>query len=95
MKVSIKSLKLSPIKKRGELTELIYEAAAETAGLVKPVRLRTAYREKYGKDIHEAEVMKRVNKLIKEMEKEGTPPIIKHEAPDGGTLYLHMGTFEE
>ncbi len=96
MKISIKGLKLSPaLRKRGELTELIYKAAEETAGLLKPIRLRTAYREKYGTDIHEAEVMKRVNKMIKEMEKEGTAPIIKHEAPDGGTIYLHMGTFEE
>lgn len=95
MKFRIKGLKLPPIKKRGELSDLIYEAAEETAGLVKPVRLRSAYRERYGKDVSEAEVMKMMNKMIKEMEKEGTSSIIKHEASDGGTIYLHIGTFEE
>ena len=95
MKLSIKGLKLPPIRKHGELTNLVYEAAEETAGIVKPIRLRSAYREEYDKDVSEADVMKMVNKMIKEMEKEGTSPIIKHEAPDGGTIYLHMGVFEE
>lgn len=95
MKFSIKGLKMPPIKRYGELTDLIYEVAEETAGLIKPVRLRRAYRERYGKDLSEAEVMKKMNKMIREMEREGTPSIIKHEAPDGGTIYLHMGTFEE
>lgn len=95
MKFSIKGLKLPSIKRHGELTNLVYEAAEETAGIVKPIRLRSAYRGEYGKDVSEADVMKMVNKMIKEMEKEGTSPIIKHEAPDGGTIYLHMGVFEE
>jgi hypothetical protein len=81
--------------KKRDITDLMYEAAEETAGIIKPIRLRSLYKERFKKDVDEAEIMKMANRLIKAQEKEGKTQIIKHEAADGGTIYLHKGAFDE
>ncbi len=73
----------------------MYEAAEETAGVIKPIRLRSVYKERFEKDVDEAEIMKIANKLIKAQEKQAKPSIMKYEAEDRGTIYLHVGAFEE
>jgi hypothetical protein len=45
--------------------------------------------------VDEAEIMKMANKLIKGQEKQAKPAIMKYEVEDRGTIYLHVGAFEE
>lgn len=81
--------------RKRDIKDIMYEAAEETAGIIKPIRLRSVYKERFKKDVDEAEVMKMANKLIKAQEKQAKPSIIKYEAEDRGTIYLHVGLFEE
>jgi len=81
--------------KKRDIKDIIYEAAEETAGVIAPMRVKHLYKERFGKDIEEAEIIKVINKLIKEQERQGKPSIIKYEAEDGGTIYLHICAFEE
>jgi len=81
--------------RKRDIKDIMYEAAEETAGIIKPIRLRSLYKERFKKDVDESEIMKMANKLIKDQERQGKPSIIKYEAEDGGTIYLHIGAFEE
>lgn len=81
--------------RKRDIKDIMYEAAEETAGIIKPIRLRSVYKERFEKDVDEAEIMKMANKLIKAQEKQAKPSIMKYEAEDRGTIYLHVGAFEE
>jgi len=81
-------------KKENLLKQIMYEAAEDRAGIIRPATIKRLYYEKYEKDIDESEVMKLANKLIEKLEKHGTPPIIKHESEEG-TLYIHMEKFDD
>ena len=81
-------------KKEDLIKQIMYEAAEDMAGIIRPVTIKKLYYEKYEKDIDESEVMKLANKLIEKLEKHGTPPIIKCESEEG-TLYIHMDKFDD
>ncbi len=72
----------------------MYDAAEDTAGIIKPVRIQKLYFERYQKHIDESEIMRLANKTIEDLEKHGKPSIIKYESEDG-TIYMHVGKFEE
>ena len=81
--------------RRQDIKDIMYEAAEETAGIIKPIRLRNVYNERFKRDVDEGEIMKLANKLIKGQQKHAKPTIIKHSVEDRGTIYLHVGAFEE
>jgi hypothetical protein len=81
-------------KKEDLIKQIMYEAAEDMAGIIRPITIKKIYREKYEKDIDESEVMKLANKLIEKLEKHGTPPIIKYQSEEG-TRYIHLDKFDD